>query len=73
MDRKCNYDFMIWLLVDEEDPDDFISLHPGTPRALEWCKTHPCSEVTQNLATNAEAYELWHYLEGLGFSVFGAS
>ena len=36
MDANEDFDFMIWLLVDEEDPDDFMSLHPGTPRAREW-------------------------------------
>ena len=29
---------MLWLKADDNDPDDFVSLHPRTLRAQIWCE-----------------------------------
>jgi hypothetical protein len=80
MDRNDSFDFMLWFRANEEEnPNDFVSLHPRTPRARQWCEEHieDSSVVFRDLRpqdmTNDEAWELRHHLEAKGFRVMGVS
>jgi hypothetical protein len=39
MKAELTTDFVLWF-TDPADPDGFVSLHPQTPRAMQWRKEH---------------------------------
>jgi hypothetical protein len=80
MNSNDDVDFMLWYRADDaEDSDDFVSLHPQTPRAWEWLmRGDTPAEAETFLADvrcfdNAEARELRQYLEAEGFEVMCVS
>lgn len=71
--RKHGIDFTIWFKARDDDPEDFVSLHPMSERAFEWCKENniePCGSL--NIG-NDEARQLRERLEAEGFKVSGCS
>jgi hypothetical protein len=74
-----DFDFMLWFRAnDDEDSDDFVSLHPHTPRAWQWLVRGTPAAAKAFLDDvscfdNAEAWKLRQYLEAQGFRVTGVS
>ena len=66
-DQNPADDFLLWLRAKDEDPDDFVSLHPITPRAQQWYRTNPTDDI--RYLSNLGAYELRDHLRAEGFHV----
>jgi hypothetical protein len=71
--HKSDCDFTLWYKARDDDPEDFVSLHPCSDRAFKWCEKNNINMDTYSDIGNDEANALREYLEAKGFKVVGCS